>query len=176
MLRELFFEAERNANPFSIIFFDEIDSIAVNRDSADSNIDIRFVSALLTLMDGFNERKNVVVIASTNKPEHIDAAMRRGGRFEKEIEFTYLDQAGRADIFEVLLKNTAHNLDIATLASVTNNFSGADIKSLINSTMMCCLRRCFTFDKASNEIEKIANCPDYLLLTMQDFKSAFVPK
>lgn len=102
-LREAFEEAEENAP--SIIFIDKIDSIAPNREKTQGEVEKRTVSQLLTLMDGLNSRGNVVVIGATNRPNSIDSALRRFGRFDREIHIGVPDDLGRLEVLGIHTKN-----------------------------------------------------------------------
>ena len=102
-LRKAFGEAEKNAP--SIIFIDEIDSIAPNREKTNGEVERRIVSQLLTLMDGLNSRGNVIVIGATNRPNSIDPALRRFGRFDKEIDIGVPDEVGRLEVLRIHTKN-----------------------------------------------------------------------
>lgn len=120
-LRKMFEEAEKNAP--SIIFIDEIDSIAPKRDKSSGEVEKRVVSQLLTLMDGINRRASVVVIAATNRPNSIDAALRRFGRFDREIDIGIPDEIGRAEILMIHTKNMKLNEDV-TLDEIAKETHG----------------------------------------------------
>lgn len=129
-LRKAFEEAEKNSP--SIIFIDEIDSIAPKRDKTNGEVERRVVSQLLTLMDGMKARSNIVVIAATNRPNSIDSALRRFGRFDREVDIGVPDAEGRLEILKIHTKNVklADDVDLEFLASETHGFVGADIASL----------------------------------------------
>lgn len=120
-LRKMFEEAEKNAP--AIIFIDEIDSIAPKRDKSSGEVEKRVVSQLLTLMDGINRRASVVVIAATNRPNSIDAALRRFGRFDREIDIGIPDEIGRAEILMIHTKNMKLDADV-TLDEIAKETHG----------------------------------------------------
>ncbi|KCZ74276.1 cell division control protein 48, partial [Anncaliia algerae PRA109] len=129
-LRNAFEEAEKNAP--SIIFIDELDSIAPKRDKSHGEVEKRTVSQLLTLMDGMKSRNNVIVIGATNRPNSIDQALRRFGRFDRELEMGVPDKIGRLEILNIHTKNMrlASNVDLEKVAAETHGCVGADIASL----------------------------------------------
>ncbi|KHC67689.1 cell division control protein 48 [Candida albicans P75010] len=135
-LRKAFEEAEKNSP--SIIFIDEIDSIAPKRDKTNGEVERRVVSQLLTLMDGMKARSNVVVIAATNRPNSIDPALRRFGRFDREVDIGVPDAEGRLEILRIHTKNMklADDVDLEAIASETHGFVGADIASLCSEAAM----------------------------------------
>ncbi|KTG08027.1 AAA family ATPase, partial [Haloferax profundi] len=139
-LREVFKEA-RERSP-SIIFFDEIDSIAAKRDDG-GDVENRIVGQLLSLMDGLDARGDVVVIGATNRVDSLDPALRRGGRFDREIEIGVPNIAGRHEILDVHTRQMplADDVDIDRLASRTHGFVGADLESLAKEAAMTALRR-----------------------------------
>jgi transitional endoplasmic reticulum ATPase len=139
-LRNAFTEAEKNAP--SIIFIDEIDSIAPNREKTHGEVEKRVVSQLLTLMDGMKGRTNVIVIAATNRPNTLDPALRRFGRFDREIDIGVPDENGRLEIFRIHTRNMklADDVDPESIAKQTHGFVGADIASLCTEAAMQCIR------------------------------------
>jgi len=138
-LREAFERAAENAP--SILFVDEIDSIAGARDE-DADMENRVVAQLLTLMDGLENRGRVIVIGATNRVDVIDPALRRGGRFDREIEIGVPDQTGRREILDVHTRGMPlEDVDMDRLASRTHGFVGADIQSLVTEAAMTALRR-----------------------------------
>lgn len=139
-LRKAFEQAEKNAP--SIIFIDEIDSIAPKRDKTNGEVERRIVSQLLTLMDGMKSRAHVIVIAATNRPNSIDAALRRFGRFDRELDIGIPDQTGRLDILGIHTKNMklADDVDLESVASQTHGFVGADLAQLCTEAAMGCIR------------------------------------
>jgi transitional endoplasmic reticulum ATPase len=140
-LREIFREAEEKAP--SIIFIDEIDSIAPKREEVTGEVERRVVAQLLSLMDGIQSRGKVVVIAATNRIEGIDPALRRPGRFDREIEIGVPDVHGRKEILQIHCRGMplAADVDIDYLASKTHGFVGADLSSLAKEAAMHALRR-----------------------------------
>ena len=139
-LRERFEEAKANAP--AIVFFDEIDSIAGERDEG-GEMEDRIVGQLLSLMDGLEDRGDVIVIGATNRVDDIDPALRRGGRFDREIEVGVPNEAGRREILEVHTRRMplADDVDVDRLASRTHGFVGADLESLASEAAMHALRR-----------------------------------
>ncbi|MEM2924193.1 MAG: CDC48 family AAA ATPase [Methanocellales archaeon] len=139
-LRDVFKEAEENAP--AIIFIDEIDSIAPRRAEVTGEVERRVVAQLLSLMDGLKERKNVIVIGATNRPEALDPALRRPGRFDREIELRVPDRDGRKEIFQIHTRGMplAEDIDLDELADITHGFVGADIANLCREAAMNALR------------------------------------
>ena len=139
-LREAFEEAEANAP--AILFVDEIDSIAGQRDE-DADMENRVVAQLLTLLDGLEDRGRVVVIGATNRVDSIDPALRRGGRFDREIEIGVPDETGRHEILEVHTRGMplGEDVDLGRLSTRTHGFVGADLQSLVTEAAMSALRR-----------------------------------
>merc|ERR1712093_897750 len=117
-LRKMFQQAEENAP--SIIFMDEIDSIAPKREKTNGEVEKRIVSQLLTLMDGINSRSQVVVIAATNRPNTIDTALRRFGRFDRELDIGVPDDNGRLEIMRIHTKNMKLGPDVKLEDVCTN--------------------------------------------------------
>jgi transitional endoplasmic reticulum ATPase len=140
-LRDIFKEA-RDTSP-SIIFIDEIDAIAPKREEAFGDVEKRVVAQLLALMDGMSERGNVVVLGATNRPESIDPALRRPGRFDTEIEIGVPNAEGRLEILLIHTRGMplAHDIDIPALAKELHGYTGADIKALCREAAMKALRR-----------------------------------
>ena len=140
-LRNVFDKAEDSAP--SIVFIDEIDSIAPNRNDVNGEVDRRVVAQLLTLMDGLSGRGDVIVIAATNREESIDPALRRPGRFDREIEIGIPGRDGRKDILAVHLRSMPLDEDVSTdrLANLTQGFVGADLAALAREAAMKCLTR-----------------------------------
>lgn len=140
-LRKIFEQASKQAP--SIIFLDEIDAIAPKRENAAGDVERRVVSQLLTLMDGLKQRENVIVIAATNLPNSIDPALRRPGRFDREIEITIPDRAERLHILEIHTRGMplGDDVDLAHLAAITHGFVGADLEALCREAAMACLRK-----------------------------------
>ncbi|MEM0438203.1 MAG: CDC48 family AAA ATPase [Candidatus Micrarchaeia archaeon] len=140
-LRKLFKDAEENAP--SIIFMDELDAIAPKREEATGEVERRVVSQLLTLMDGLNARGQVIVIGATNRPNSIDQALRRPGRFDREIEIGVPDRNAREEILEIHTRHMplSKDVDIKKIADITHGYTGADISSLCKEAAMRALRR-----------------------------------
>ena len=140
-LRNIFKEAEENAP--SIIFIDEIDAIAPKREEVQGEVEKRIVSQLLTLMDGLKARGQVVVIAATNRPNAIDPALRRGGRFDREIEIGAPDKKGRLEIIQIHTRGMplSEEVKVEDLAAKTHGFIGADLQALCKEAAMKSLRR-----------------------------------
>ncbi len=140
-LREIFKQAEENAP--SIIFIDEIDSIAPKRDEVTGETERRVVAQLLALMDGLESRGKVVVIGATNRPNAIDAALRRPGRFDREIEINIPDRTGRAEILSIHTRGMPldKDVDLEQIADLTHGYAGADVSALTKEAAMRALRR-----------------------------------
>ena len=170
-LREIFEEAEEAAP--AIIFVDEIDSIAPKRGEAGGDVERRVVAQLLSLMDGLDERGEVVVIGATNRVDAIDPALRRGGRFDREIEIGVPDREGRKEILQVHTRNMplTDDVDLDAYADNTHGFVGADIASLAKEAAMNALRRIRPeLDLEADEID--AEVLESLSVTKSDFKQA----
>ncbi len=169
-LRDKFHNAEENAP--SIIFIDEIDSIAPKREDVQGEVERRVVAQLLALMDGLACRGQVIVIAATNLPNSIDPALRRGGRFDREIEIGIPDKKGRLEIFQVHTRGVplAKDVDIAALAETTFGFVGADIALLVKEAAMNAIRKIIPLIDIDKEIPN--EVIDQLRLTKSDFDAA----
>jgi transitional endoplasmic reticulum ATPase len=170
-LRKAFEEAEKNSP--SIIFIDEIDSIAPKRDKTNGEVERRVVSQLLTLMDGMKARSNVVVIAATNRPNSIDPALRRFGRFDREVDIGVPDAEGRLEILRIHTKNMklVDDVDLESIASETHGFVGADIASLCSEAAMQQIReKMDLIDLDEDTID--AEVLNSLGVTMENFKFA----
>lgn len=139
-LRRAFEEAEKNAP--AIIFIDEIDSIAPKRDKTSGEVEKRVVSQLLTLMDGLKSRGQVVIIGATNRPNSIDAALRRFGRFDRELDIGVPDDNGRLEILRIHTKNMklTPDVNLEEIASNTHGFVGADLAQLCTEAALQCIR------------------------------------
>ncbi|MBK5113319.1 MAG: CDC48 family AAA ATPase [Candidatus Heimdallarchaeota archaeon] len=139
-IRGVFKEAEENAP--SIIFIDEIDAIAPKRSEVTGEVERRVVAQLLALMDGLESRGQVVVIAATNRVNSIDPALRRGGRFDREIEIGVPDKKGRLDILHIHTRGMplADDVDLGRIATITHGFVGADMSALVKEAAMSALR------------------------------------
>ena len=170
-LREIFKEAEENAP--SIIFIDEIDSIAPKRDEVTGEAERRIVAQLLSLMDGLNSRGKVVVIGATNRPNSIDEALRRPGRFDREIEIGIPDRNGRLEILQIHTRGMplSDDVDLTKLADRTHGYAGADISALCKEAAMAALRRILPqVDLETDEIP--VDILDMISVTKDDFKEA----
>lgn len=170
-LRKAFEEAEKNAP--AIIFIDEIDSIAPKRDKTNGEVERRVVSQLLTLMDGMKARSNIVVIAATNRPNSIDPALRRFGRFDREVDIGVPDVTGRLEVLRIHTKNMklADDVDLEKLAAETHGYVGADIASLCSEAAMQQIReKMDLIDLDEDEID--AEVLDSLGVTMDNFRFA----
>ncbi|MFX1518606.1 MAG: CDC48 family AAA ATPase [Promethearchaeota archaeon] len=140
-VREIFKEAEENAP--SIIFLDELDAIAPKREEVTGEVERRVVAQLLALMDGLESRGQVIVIGATNRVNSLDPALRRGGRFDREIEIGVPDKHGRLEIFQIHTRGMplTEDVDLEKLAEITHGFVGADIATLAKEAAMISLRR-----------------------------------
>ena len=168
-LREVFERAKSTAP--SIIFIDEIDSLAPKRDNVYGELEKRIVAQLLTLMDGMSsDRNDVVVIAATNREDAIDPALRRPGRFDREIEIGVPDKNGRSEILGVHLRGMplADDVDIEKLAASTQGFVGADLASLAREAAMKCLSRHKHLIDMNSDIPAVID----MKVTMKDFSDA----
>ncbi len=170
-LREIFEEAKENAP--SIIFIDEIDSIAPKREEVTGEVERRVVAQLLALMDGLEARGDVIVIGATNRHDAIDPALRRPGRFDREIEIGVPDREGRKEILEIHTRNMplAEDVDLDQLADLTVGFVGADLAALCKEAAMHALRRVLPeIDLEAEEIPE--EVLENLKVTMEDFLEA----
>ncbi|MFL6498482.1 MAG: CDC48 family AAA ATPase [Nitrososphaera sp.] len=170
-LREIFKEAEQNAP--SIIFIDEIDSIAPKREEVSGDVEKRVVSQLLTLMDGIKSRGKLVVIGATNRPNAIDPALRRPGRFDREIDIGIPDEQGRLDILLIHSRGMplTGDVNLESIAKVTHGFVGADLEALSKEAAMRSLRR--ILPEINLDQPKIpAEILNKIKITKQDFDEA----
>ena len=140
-LREIFQQAQQNAP--SIIFVDELDAIAPKREEVTGEVERRVVAQLLALMDGLSGRGNVIVIGATNRPGALDPALRRPGRFDREIEIGVPDKVGRHEVLQIHTRGMplAEDVDLKKLADMTHGYTGADLSALGRETAMKALRR-----------------------------------
>ena len=171
-LRQIFKEASENAP--SIIFIDEIDSIAPKREETKGDVERRVVAQLLALMDGLEERGKVVVIGATNRINDIDPALRRPGRFDREIEVGIPDKKGRREILTIHTRGMplAKDVDLDKLASITHGYSGADLAALSKEAAIRALRR--VLPEIDLEKESIpAEVLNKIEVTEKDFYEAF---
>jgi transitional endoplasmic reticulum ATPase len=172
-LREIFTQAEENSP--SIIFIDEIDSIAPKRDEVSGELEKRIVSQLLTLMDGMKSRGKVVVIAATNRPDSIDPALRRPGRFDREIEIGIPDDEGRFDIISIHTRGMPidDKVDLKQISKITHGFVGADLEVLAKEAAMRSLRRILTDEEIDLDEAKISSeILQKIRITSEDFRDA----
>jgi len=170
-LREIFEEATRKAP--SVIFIDEIDAIAPKRTEVLGDVEKRVVAQLLALMDGMVSRGHVIVIGATNIPEMIDPALRRPGRFDREIVLPVPNVEGRREILRIHSRHMplAPDVHLARLAQITHAFVGADLELLCKEAGMVALRRYLSLE-GENHLEAILRTPDQLQITPQDFLTA----
>ncbi len=171
-LREIFKEAEENAP--SIIFIDEIDSVAPRREEVTGEVEKRVVAQLLTLMDGLKERGKVIVIGATNRPEAVDPALRRPGRFDREIEIPPPDKRARREILAVHTRNMplAEDVDLDKIAGMTHGYTGADLAALVKEAAMAALRRFISEGRIDLSQPVPAEKLRELKVTMKDFLEA----
>ena len=176
-LREIFKEAREKAP--SIIFVDEIDSIAPKREEVTGEVERRVVSQMLSLMDGLEARGKVIVISATNRPNAIDPALRRPGRFDREIEIKVPDKKGRQEILQIHTRNMPlmsegdGTVNIEKISSVSHGYVGADLEYLCKEAAMKCLRR--LLPELNLEEEKIPpETLDKLIVNSEDFTKALV--
>ncbi|MGC9114533.1 MAG: CDC48 family AAA ATPase [Fervidicoccaceae archaeon] len=176
-LREIFEEAKKHAP--TIIFIDEIDAIAPKRDEVVGEVERRVVAQLLALMDGLEARGDVIVIAATNRPNAVDPALRRPGRFDREIEIPLPDRQGRLEILQIHTRNMPlesndpkEKVDLEKLADITHGYTGADLAALAREAAMHALRRYMPqIDLSSEKIpEEVLNS---MVVKMSDFMEAF---
>ena len=170
-LRDIFKEAKDNSP--SIIFIDEIDAIAPKREEAYGDVEKRVVAQLLALMDGLTDRGNVIVLGATNRPDSVDPALRRPGRFDREVEISVPNQEGRYEILQIHTRGMpiAQDVDLKKLADEFYGYTGADIKSLCREAAMKSIRR--YLPEIDLETEKISSeILQSMEVTLQDFYDA----
>nr|XP_034956488.1 transitional endoplasmic reticulum ATPase [Zootoca vivipara] len=170
-LRKAFEEAEKNAP--AIIFIDELDAIAPKREKTHGEVERRIVSQLLTLMDGLKQRAHVIVMAATNRPNSIDPALRRFGRFDREVDIGIPDATGRLEILQIHTKNMklADDVDLEQVANETHGHVGADLAALCSEAALQAIRK--KMDLIDLEDETIdAEVMNSLAVTMDDFRWA----
>jgi len=171
-LREIFQQAEKNAP--AIIFIDELDSVAPKREEVTGEVERRVVAQLLALLDGLTSRGNVIVIGATNRPNALDPALRRPGRFDREIEIGIPDKKGRYEVLQVHTRGMylADDVDLRKLAEVTHGYTGADLAALSREAGMKALRR--YLPEIDLEQERIPPAVlEKMKVTMDDFMNAF---
>jgi len=171
-LRKIFDDAEKNAP--SIIFIDEVDSIAPKREEVTGEVERRVVSQLLTLMDGLKKRGKVIVIAATNRPNAVDPALRRPGRFDREIEIPVPDRSGRLEILKIHTRSMPmeKDVDLKWLSDITYGYVGADLWALAKEAAMSSLRRVLPEIRWREESELPKDLMEKLVVRKEDFESA----
>ena len=170
-LREIFENAQENAP--SIIFIDEIDSIAPKREEVTGEVEKRVVSQLLSLMDGLQSRGKVVVIGATNRPNALDPALRRPGRFDREIEIGVPNKDGRLQVLQIHTRGMplAEDVDLKRLANVTHGFVGADLEALTKEAALHALRRILPdIDFSADSVP--AEILNKIIVDMNDFEES----
>ncbi len=171
-LREIFQQAQQNAP--SIIFVDELDAIAPKREEVTGEVERRVVAQLLALMDGLSGRGNVIVIGATNRPGALDPALRRPGRFDREIEIGVPDKKGRYEVLQIHTRGMplAEDVDLKKLSDMTHGYTGADLSALGRETAMKALRR--YLPQINLEEERIPpSVLEKMEVKMDDFVSAY---
>jgi transitional endoplasmic reticulum ATPase len=171
-LREIFQQAQQNAP--GIIFIDELDAIAPKREEVTGEVERRVVAQLLALMDGLSSRGNVIVIGATNRPGALDPALRRPGRFDREIEIGVPDKQGRHEILQIHTRGMplAEDVDLKKLSDMTHGYTGADLSALGRETAMKALRR--YLPQINLEEERIPpSVLEKMQVTMEDFFNAY---
>lgn len=171
-LREIFQQAQQNAP--SIIFIDELDAIAPKREEVTGEVERRVVAQLLALMDGMSSRGNVIVIGATNRPSALDPALRRPGRFDREIEIGVPDKHGRYEIIQIHTRGMplAEGVDLKKLSEITHGYTGADLSALSRETAMKALRR--YLPQINLEDERIPpSVLEKMEVTMDDFVNGY---
>ncbi len=171
-IRDKFEEAEKTAP--SIIFIDEIDAIAPKREDSYGEVERRIVSQLLTMMDGLKARGKVIVIGATNRPNAIDPALRRPGRFDREVSISVPDKSGRLSILKIHTRNMplTKDVDLDHLASITHGFVGADLESLAKEAAMSVLRRVLPKLNLKEDEQIPRDVLESLRVTKIDFQEA----
>ncbi len=171
-LREIFQQAQQNAP--SIIFVDELDAIAPKREEVTGEVERRVVAQMLALMDGLSGRGNVIVIGATNRPGALDPALRRPGRFDREIEISVPDKQGRHEVLQIHTRGMplAPDVDLNKLSAMTHGYTGADLSALSRETAMKALRR--YLPQINLEEERIPPAVlEKMEVTMDDFVGAY---
>jgi transitional endoplasmic reticulum ATPase len=171
-LREIFQQAQQNAP--SIIFIDELDAIAPKREEVTGEVERRVVAQLLALMDGLGGRGNVIVIGATNRPGALDPALRRPGRFDREIEIAVPDKTGRYEILQIHTRGMplAEDVKLPKLSEMTHGYTGADLSALGRETAMKALRR--YLPQINLEEERIPpSVLEKMEVNMEDFIDAY---
>jgi transitional endoplasmic reticulum ATPase len=171
-IRDIFEEAEKTAP--TIIFIDELDAIAPKREEVQGEVERRVVSQILTMMDGLKERGKVIVIGATNRVNAIDPALRRPGRFDREIEVGVPDKEGRLQILKIHTRGMplTKNVKLEDLASLTHGFVGADLESLAKESAMNVLRKYLPQMKLDGEEQIPKDILEKLIINQEDFTDA----
>jgi transitional endoplasmic reticulum ATPase len=171
-LREMFTQAQKNSP--SIIFIDELDAIAPKREEVTGEVERRVVAQLLALMDGLTGRGNLIVIGATNRPEALDPALRRPGRFDREIEIGVPDQTGRFEILQIHTRGMplSKDVDLKKLSKMSYGYTGADLSALGRETAMKALRR--YLPEINLEDERVPpKVLEKMEVRMEDFQNAY---
>jgi transitional endoplasmic reticulum ATPase len=171
-IRDIFEDAEKNAP--SIIFIDEIDAIAPKREDVQGEVERRVVSQLLTMMDGLKSRGSVVVVGATNRINSVDPALRRPGRFDREVEISVPDKNGRLNILKIHTRNMPllKDVDLKVLAAKTHGFVGADLSALTKEAAMNVLRKFLPELKLEDDEEIPREVLDKIVIGMEDFEAS----
>ncbi|PIU88475.1 ATPase [archaeon CG06_land_8_20_14_3_00_37_11] len=172
-LRKIFEDAEKNAP--SIIFIDEIDAIAGKREESIGEVERRVVAQLLALMDGLKSRGKVIVIAATNRPDALDPALRRPGRFDREIEIGVPDKEGRLEILKIHTRNMplASDVDLKKMANQTHGFVGADLEAICKEAAMSVIRKLIPEIDWDKDEKIPADILENLKVTEEDFNKGW---
>jgi len=171
-IRKIFEEASEKAP--SIIFIDELDAIAPKREETQGEVERRVVAQLLTLMDGLNKRGNVVVMGATNRPNSLDPALRRPGRFDREISFGVPNEQGRLIVLKIHTRNMPlkEDINLNEIARLTHGFVGADLEALTKEAAMHSLRRILPKINLKEKGRVPQEHLDKLRISMTDFREA----
>ncbi len=171
-IRDIFEDADKNAP--SIIFIDEIDAIAPKREDVQGEVERRVVSQLLTMMDGLNSRGRVIVIGATNRVNSLDPALRRPGRFDREVEISVPDKQGRLSILKIHTRTMplTKNVNLEALAGKTHGFVGADLSALTKEAAMCVLRKILPEIKLEDNEAIPPEILDKMVISAEDFEDA----
>jgi len=171
-IRDIFEDAKKNSP--SIIFIDEIDAIAPKREEVGGEVERRVVSQLLTMMDGLQNRGKVIVIAATNRPNAIDPALRRPGRFDREIQLSVPDKKARLSILKIHTRGMplTREIKLEEIAAKTHGFVGADLEALAREAAMYVLRRLLPKLKLEGDEEVPKELLEELKITKKDFDEA----
>jgi len=171
-LREIFQQAQQNSP--SIVFIDELDAIAPKREEVSGEVERRVVAQLLALMDGLETRGNIIVIGATNRPGAIDPALRRPGRFDREVEISVPDKQGRYEIVQIHTRGMplSQDVDLRRLSALTHGYTGADLDALCREAAMKALRR--YLPEINVEEDRVPpSVLEKMEVTMQDFVDAY---